>query len=93
VLLFTHWLFYPQGKRTGSHCTGGWVDSRAGLDENTGSSRSIFFSVSEGIIATFFTVEEMLLCYSEEGLKLLPLDGGKFPPDKNALNSSRQYPL
>jgi hypothetical protein len=23
---------YPRGKDTGTHCTGGWVDPRAGLD-------------------------------------------------------------
>jgi len=25
--------FYPQEKRPGTHCTGGWVGPRAGLDE------------------------------------------------------------
>ena len=33
----TSWLFYPR-KRTGTHCTGGWVGPRAGLD-GCGKSR------------------------------------------------------
>jgi len=37
VVTVTPWPLYPRG-RTGTHCTGGWVDPRAGLD-GCGKSR------------------------------------------------------
>ena len=30
---------YPRGKRPGTHCTGGWVDPRAGLATRSAGSR------------------------------------------------------
>jgi hypothetical protein len=33
VVNFTPRPYYPRGKSTGTHWTGGWVDLRAGLDD------------------------------------------------------------